>query len=124
MAVNSMATIAIRIVVTTCPPAALFTMPYSPIGAIGWMITMPMMIKFHNVSERFRRGPEFELVSLLKHLSFLQRSYSSNPAAHAPVKRAGLRPPTARCITSLFVFIQSFQYRQFERFSCSAQYQK
>jgi hypothetical protein len=34
------------------------------------MITMPMMIKFHNVSERFRRGPELAVVSSLKPLSF------------------------------------------------------
>src|SRR6266566_3982546 len=68
---------AIRIVVTTCPAAALFTMPYRPIGAIGWMITMPMMIKFHSVSERFRRGPEFRVLSLLKPFSFLPRNYDA-----------------------------------------------
>src|SRR5438132_1551545 len=68
---------AIRMVVTTCPPAALFTMPYSPMGAIGWMITMPMMIKFHSVSERFRRGPEFSVLSLLKPFSFSPRHYDA-----------------------------------------------
>jgi hypothetical protein len=79
--VNSIATIAIRIVVTTWPPAALFTMPYKPIGAIGWMITIPMMIKFHKVSVRFRRGPELAVLSLLKQFSFSRQDYGSNPAS-------------------------------------------
>src|SRR5437762_10346639 len=76
---------AIRMVVTTGPPAALLTMPYSPMGAIGWMITMPMMIKFHSVSERFRRGPEFSVLSLLKPFSFSPRHYDA----------AGRWPPAA-----------------------------
>src|SRR5712664_3099130 len=59
-------------------------MPYSPIGAIGWIITIPMMIRFHSVSERFRRAPEIAFVSLLKKFSFLVKSYSSfGPSSRA-----------------------------------------
>ena len=44
---------AIRIVVTTWPPASLLTMPKIPIGAIGCTITIPMMIKSRKLSTRF-----------------------------------------------------------------------
>src|SRR6266480_1964707 len=51
------------------------------------MITMPMMIKFHNVSERFSRGPELAVVSSLKPLSFQRRNYSSQ-SPHQPFRMA------------------------------------
>jgi len=56
-------------------------MPYKPIGAIGWMITMPMMIKFHNVNVRFSRGAELAVPSSLKQFSFSSENHGSNPAS-------------------------------------------
>ena len=41
MAVNTMATIAIRIEVTTWPPPALLNTPYAGMGAVGWMTMIP-----------------------------------------------------------------------------------
>src|SRR5260370_8669750 len=65
---------------------------------------------------RSRRGPEFELVSLLKHLSLLQRSYSSNPAAQLLVERAGLRrksPAASHLYSSLFNRFKASSVRKF-----------
>jgi len=40
MAVKSMATMPIRMVVTTCPCAFTLTTPNGDIGAVGWMRTI------------------------------------------------------------------------------------
>src|SRR5713101_3978737 len=84
----------------------------------------PYRIKSQSVRVRRRRGPEFELVSLLKHLSFSQRGCSSNPAARLLVERAGSRPPISGGVAFLFAFIQSFQGQQCAQISRPPRYQK
>src|SRR5260370_39018872 len=56
MAVNSIATIAIRIVATTWPCPRSLSTPNTDIGATGWITIMPYRIRSQRVSERFRRG--------------------------------------------------------------------
>src|SRR5258708_38966079 len=56
MAVNSIATIAIRIVVTTCPCPRSLSTPNTDIGATGWITITPYRIRSQSVSERLRRG--------------------------------------------------------------------
>src|SRR5260370_29324404 len=56
MAVNSIATIAIRIVVTTCPCPRSLSAPNTDIGATGWITITPYRIRSQSVSERLRRG--------------------------------------------------------------------
>src|ERR1051326_4303286 len=56
MAVKSMATIASNMVVTTWPPVLLWMLPKIPIGAMGWVMTRPMMMMCQSVSVRRRRG--------------------------------------------------------------------
>src|ERR1017187_9827556 len=56
MAVNTMATMAIRMEVTTWPWPSLLKTPYAGMGAVGWITIMPYMIRSQSVSERFRRG--------------------------------------------------------------------
>src|ERR1700687_2286281 len=57
MAVNSIATIAIRMVVTTCPRPRSLSTPNTDMGATGWITMMPYRLKSQSVSERLRRGP-------------------------------------------------------------------
>src|SRR4029077_13742607 len=56
MAVNSIATMAIRIVVTTCPCPRSLSTPNTDIGATGWITMTPYRIRSQSVSERLRRG--------------------------------------------------------------------
>src|ERR1035437_1209164 len=71
MAVNSIATMAIRIVVTTCPRPRSLSTPNTDMGATGWITMMPYRIRSQSVSERLRRGTlagglALELIPFLK----------------------------------------------------------
>src|SRR6267378_1059062 len=71
MAVNSIATMAIRIVVTTCPCPRSLSTPNTDIGATGWITITPYRIRSQSVSERLRRGAlggglVVELIRVLK----------------------------------------------------------
>src|ERR1700681_3049726 len=73
MAVNSIATMAIRIVVTTCPCPRSLSTPNTDIGATGWITMMPYRIRSQSVSDRLRRGASAgglaaELIHVLKHV--------------------------------------------------------
>jgi hypothetical protein len=83
-------------------------MPYKPIGAIGWMITMPMMIKFHNVNVRFRRGPELAVPSSLKQFSFLWTT-TVQIRRHSSMLPERILAAALPLTIDSFVFIQSFQ---------------
>src|SRR5713101_7770339 len=56
MAVNNMATMAIRIVVTTWPCPRSLSTPNTDIGATGWITITPYRIRSQRVSDRLRRG--------------------------------------------------------------------
>src|ERR1700687_637225 len=56
MAVNSIATMAIRIVVTTCPRPRSLSTPNTDMGATGWITMMPYRTRSRSVSERLSRG--------------------------------------------------------------------
>src|ERR1700730_14249419 len=56
MSVNSIATMAIRIVVTTWPCPRSLSTPNTDIGATGWITITPYRIRSQSVSERLRRG--------------------------------------------------------------------
>src|SRR5260370_12379842 len=56
MAVNSIATMAIRIVVTTWPCPRSLSTPNTDIGATGWITMTPYRIRSQRVSDRLRRG--------------------------------------------------------------------
>src|SRR6202521_1897100 len=71
MAVNSIATMAIRIVVTTCPCPRSLSTPNTDIGATGWITITPYRIRSQIVSDRRRRGMSagglaVELIHVLK----------------------------------------------------------
>src|ERR1700675_1382167 len=71
MAVNSIATMAIRIVVTTWPFPGPLSPPNTHIGATGWITITPYRIRSQSVSERLRRGAlagglAVELIHVLK----------------------------------------------------------
>src|ERR1700687_1849114 len=56
MAVNSIATMAIRIVLTTCPRPRSLSTPNTDMGATGWITMMPYRTRSRSVSERLSRG--------------------------------------------------------------------
>src|SRR5882762_7222806 len=71
MAVNSIATMAIRMVVTTCPCPRSLSTPNTDIGATGWITITPYRIRSQRVSDRLRRGTSagglaVELIHVLK----------------------------------------------------------
>src|SRR3984893_18413358 len=71
MSVNSIATMAIRIVVTTWPCPRSLSTPNTDIGATGWITITPYRIRSQSVSERLRRGAlagglAAELIQVLK----------------------------------------------------------
>jgi hypothetical protein len=62
MAVNSIANMPIRIVVTTCPLARLAAAPNNGIGAVGCIRMIPYNTSDESPSTRFNPGPEEEEV--------------------------------------------------------------
>jgi hypothetical protein len=67
-----MATIAMRIAVTTCPRPRSLSTPYTDIGATGWITITPYKIRSHSVSVRRNLGAADVTVvtSVPKKLSF------------------------------------------------------
>src|SRR5215471_2044535 len=68
-----------------------------PMGAIGWMITIPITIRFQRVRLRRRRGPaSMVLAVVLKHLSF---SFARGRSNSAPPRGSGflVRPGSVLC---------------------------
>jgi hypothetical protein len=72
MAVKSMATIAIKIAVTTWPRPRSLSAPNADIGATGCSTIIPYKIKSHSVSVRRNLGAAAATVatSVSKHSSF------------------------------------------------------
>src|ERR1700682_2085968 len=95
MAVKSMATMAIKIAVTTWPRPRLLSAPNADIGATGWSTIIPYKIKSHSVSARRNLGAAAVTVaaSVLKQSalwieSFQTPSFCGN---HLPQASANFR---------------------------------
>jgi hypothetical protein len=67
------------------------------------------MTRFHNVSERFRRGPELAVLSLLKQSPFCCGT-TVRMQRHRSVRIERTLASTLPLATLSFVCIQSFQY--------------